>query len=420
MKTFIVGGAVRDQLLGLAVSDRDWVVVGATPNDLLDKGYQQVGRDFPVFLHPETKEEYALARTERKQGPGHTGFEVFASKDITLEQDLLRRDLTINAIAQTDDGTLIDPYNGLTDINQRVLRHVSEAFSEDPLRVLRVARFHAKLYHLGFTLANETRELMKSMARSGELNSLSAERVWQEWHKALAQTSPQQFIQTLYETDALAALMPELDSRFLQHDNMLDVSSAIGQRTLNALRYAADRQLPVVTRWAIVTHGLDSFTQPKNVPTKVVRETGTSHRGDKNKKDSNQLINTLCERMKVPNEFRSLAILGANYSGLVIHALEARPDTLIDLLDACDAWRKPSQFEHLLQCCEALISTNPEQSHKNLGSIALLRTAQQQCQNIGAQTFIEQGISGAAIGESIRSARKIQIASLKQQFKSTY
>ena len=406
MKSYLVGGAVRDQLLGLPVEERDWVVVGSTPEKMLALGYQQVGRDFPVFLHPDSKEEYALARTERKLGEGHTGFQVFASKEVSLEDDLLRRDLTINAIAQTEGGQLIDPYNGLQDLNQRRLKHVSDAFVEDPLRVLRAARFHAKLHHLGFELADETRQLLQHIARSGELATLSAERVWRECEKALAEVSPDVFLQTLYSCDALATLIPELDRCFLQQDNLLDAEAKIGERTLGSLRYAAKHQLSTAIRWALVTHALEINTQPQNIPAKNVTVP----------RNQDSVVKRICIRLKVPNEYRALAMIVAAYGSIAIQALQSRPDTIVDMFDACDAWRKPEQFSAFLQCCEAINATNPNQSHKNLGSIALLRTAHQQCKQISADEFIKQGISGAAIGESIRNARKVHIASLKKQF----
>lgn len=406
IKTYLVGGAVRDQLLGIKVIERDWVVVGATAKAMLDQDFQQVGKDFPVFLHPESKEEYALARTERKDGSGHTGFKVHASTDVTLEQDLLRRDLTINAIAKDDAGRLIDPYNGLGDINQRLLRHVSDAFTEDPLRVLRVARFHAKLSHLGFTIADETLALMKDISRSGELKTLSPERVWQEFRKGLNETSPQAFIQTLYQCGALEELLPELNRCFHNNDNMLDVSSSIGIRTLTALEYAAKQHYAGEIRWAIVLHAIDSNSRPKNIIAKVISK----------KSGNDNAIKMISERLKVPNDYSELASLVAYYIEFAIQAKASKPDIIISLLDICDAWRRPDRFQAFLQSCEALISTSPERSHQNLGSIAFLRTAHERCKQVDAKEFIEAGISGEAIGDSIRNARKVCIAELKQQF----
>ena len=406
IKTFLVGGAVRDQLLGIKVIERDWVVVGATVEDMLEQEFQQVGKDFPVFLHPQTKEEHALARTERKDGSGHTGFQVHASPDVTLEQDLLRRDLTINAIAKDESGRLIDPYNGLADINHRLLRHVSNAFIEDPLRVLRVARFHAKLLHLGFSIADETLALMKAISHSGELKTLSPERVWQEFSKGLNETSPQAFIQTLYQCDALEQLLPELNRCFHNSDNMLDVSSNIGKRTLSALEYAAKQNYSGEVRWAIVLHATDSNSRPKNIIAKVLR----------NKNNDDNAIHIISQRLRVPNDYSGLANLVAYYIDFAIHAKAAKPDIIISLLDVCDAWRRPDRFEGFLQTCEALISTSPERSHQNLGSIAFLRMAYELCKSINAKEFVAAGISGEAIGESVRNARKVCVAELKQQF----
>lgn len=406
MKTYLVGGAVRDQLLGINVIERDWVVVGATVEDMLDLNFQQVGKDFPVFLHPETKEEHALARTERKDGRGHTGFQIYASPDVTLDQDLTRRDLTINAIAKDDSGRLIDPCNGLADINNRILRHISPAFTEDPLRVLRVARFHAKLLHLGFTIADETMSLMKEISRSGELTELSPERIWQEFRKGLNETSPQAFIKTLYQCDALEQLLPELNRCFHNSDNMLDVSSSIGKRTLLALEYAAQQNYSGEVRWAIVLHAIDSNGRPKNIMAKVLRT----------KSNNDNSVKTISKRLRVPNDYGDLAGLVAYYIEFAIQAKSAKPDIIISLLDACDAWRRPERFGDFLRTCEALISTSPERSHQNLGSIAFLRTAFELCNSIDAKEFVAAGIRGEAIGESVRNARKVCVAELKLQF----
>ena len=406
MKIYLVGGAVRDELLGLPVIERDYVVVGATPEQMLEQNYQQVGKDFPVFLHPESKEEYALARTERKQGHGHTGFDIHASQDVTLEQDLTRRDLTINAIAQDESGRLIDPCGGLGDINNRVLRHISDAFVEDPLRVLRVARFHAKLAHLGFQIARPTLALMQTISASGELATLSPERVWIEINKGLSQTSPQVFVDTLYKCGALEKLLPELDRCYHNRDNMLDVSGSIGERTAKALEYAAQHDFSNPIRWAITLHAIDQSNRPKNLIAKVLSE----------KSEDKDIIKVIGQRLRVPNEFSELAGLAAYYIDFAIQAKTAKPDIIVNLLDVCDAWRRPERFGEFLQTCEALISTSPEQSHQNLGSIAFLRRAHRLCANISGQQFIDAGISGAAVGESIHNARKMCVAELKQQF----
>tara|TARA_B100000767_G_scaffold138680_1_gene131114 strand:- start:620 stop:1834 length:1215 start_codon:yes stop_codon:yes gene_type:complete len=404
MKVYLVGGAVRDQLLGLPVTERDWVVVGGSVAELETLQYQQVGKDFPVFLHPDTKEEYALARTERKRGLGHTGFTVDANPDVSLEQDLSRRDLTINAIAQDDAGQLIDPYHGLKDIQQRQLRHISSAFNEDPLRVLRVARFHARLAHLGFSIAQETLFLMRDISRSGELTTLSAERIWREFSLALNQKSPQVFIQTLQQCEALAALLPELDRCFDQYDNMRNVAGQIGRRTLDALSYSARQDLSGPVRWSLCLHGINNLSRVKNITAKTIAP------------EADDKVKAITRRLKVPNEYSELASLAVQYCDHVMQAKNSKPDLIINLFDRCDVWRRPERFEQLLYCCEALSATNHEQAHAVLGSITFLRTAYQRCHQINAEQFVKAGLQGKAIGESLRNARKICLAELKHQF----
>lgn len=346
---YLVGGAVRDQLLNLPVKDRDWVVVGATPQQLLKCGYQQVGRDFPVFLHPETKEEYALARTERKCGHGYQGFNVDFTADITLEQDLLRRDLTINAIARDGDGKLHDPYGGVADLQQRLLRHVSPAFAEDPLRVLRVARFHARFAHLGFRVADETLQLMCQISQSGELQHLSAERVWLETEKALTTRSPHVYFQTLRECGALAVLFPEVDALFgvpnpAKHHPEIDS----GIHTLMVLEQAANltadnTQSAVVVRFAALCHDLGKALSPKdNLP----HHYGHEERGVAPTKQ-------LCQRLKVPNAYRDLAVLACRYHTHIHRIQEMKPQTIVRLFDSLDAWRKPDNLKNLITVCLA-------------------------------------------------------------------
>jgi len=411
METYLVGGAVRDQLLGLSVVERDWVVVGAQAETLLAQNYRQVGKDFPVFLHPDSGEEYALARTEKKRGAGHTGFSVCASPDVSLEQDLARRDLTINAIAQSGDGHLIDPYNGLADIAERRLRHVSDAFIEDPLRVLRVARFQAKLQHLGFSIADETLALMRTLSESGELLQLSAERIWREFDKALNETSPAAFIETLHRCGALQCLLPELDRRFHHSDNLPATEEKIGPRTLAALRVAALRNYSDETRWAIVLHSVDGEQRVKNLNAKVIDKRPTK----------GNLIDCIGQRVKAPKKNQRLAQLVNHHIDFCLRATRIKPDAIVDLLDRCDAWRRAEQFEQLLQVAEALIATAPvaQSPAQTLAeqSIALLRTAQRVCSGIGGEEFIAHGVPPQAIGESIRNARKVQIAKLQKQFK---
>ncbi len=360
-KHYLVGGAVRDQLLGLPVKDRDWVVVGATPEQLLNCGYQQVGHDFPVFLHPQSKEEYALARTERKCGHGYQGFNVDFAPDITLEQDLLRRDLTINAIAQQPDGKLIDPYGGEQDLQQRILRHVSSAFAEDPLRVLRVARFHARFAMLGFQIAPKTLLLMQQITQSGELQHLSAERIWLETEKALITDSPQVYFQTLRDCGALAVLFPEIDALFgipnpAQHHPEIDS----GIHTLMVLQQAAiltqealtqkilAKETPVkksavAIRFAALCHDLGKARTPKdNHPHHYGHE-------ELGVKPTQQL----CQRLKVPNVYQDLAVLTCRYHKHIHRIQELKATTVVRLFDRLDAWRKPENLTDLITVCLA-------------------------------------------------------------------
>lgn len=450
MQTYLVGGAVRDELLGLPVSENDWVVVGASPQDMLDLGYQQVGSHFPVFLNPETKEEYALARTEKKTGAGYGGFSVDFSPDISLEEDLLRRDLTINAIARSNTGQLIDHYGGLQDLKNRTLRHVSEAFVEDPLRVLRVARFRASLDSLGFTIHPKTFALMKTICEGDELLALSSERIWIELQKGLSTSAPDRFIETLYQCGALKKIMPELDKRFLHSDNLRDTAERVGQRILQALAYLArldpnrlmqsqlkqsrlkqsrlkqgrlepgtregERETKdsgeaptshkLLTAWVICCHALEDSTSPKNLVPKTVGKIDSA----------NSNARKLSESLTAPNEFKRLATLGSFYLHIIIQARHCNPQTIVDLLDACDAWRKPEGLAVLLLAAECLTSTNAASPQHNLGSIALLRQAHKNCRGVDAEAFVARGLSGEAVGEAIRAARKVAVAELKKQF----
>lgn len=406
MQIYLVGGAVRDQLLGLPVHEKDWMVVGSSSKQMLELGYRQVGKDFPVFLHPDTNEEHALARTERKKGHGYGGFEVEANASITLEEDLMRRDLTINAIAQDNHGKLIDPYQGINDLNQRVLRHVSSAFVEDPLRVLRVARFHAKLQHMGFSVAPKTLALMKTISASGELQHLAAERVWKEFAKGLGEKSPQAFIQTLYQCGALEVLLPELSLRFHQADNLRDTRENIGKRTLNALSYAANQNYATIVRWAITCHATEQLARPKNIIAKRISLPTQQQ----------SAVRELCKRMRAPNDFSRLAIHAAQYIDFIIQANTAKPDLVVSLLDSCDAWRRPEQFDYLLQVAECLMATHTESPLKNLGSITFLRKALETCAAVNPKEFVALGLQGEEIGKAIYNARKMVVANLKQQF----
>ena len=339
MKIYAVGGSVRDELLGLPVADRDYVVVGATPEQMVKLGYRPVGKDFPVFLHPKTHEEYALARTERKTARGYHGFEFHTSPEVTLEQDLARRDVTINAIAKDEAGNLVDPFGGVADLKACVLRHVGPAFVEDPVRILRVARFAARF---GFAIAPGTLELMQRMVGSGEADALVAERVWQELARGLMEQQPSRMLQVLRDCGALARILPELDALFgvpqpAEHHPEVDT----GEHMLLVLDYAAAQGSPLEVRFAALTHDLGKGTTPRS---EWPRHIGHEERGA-------ELARQLCERWRVPHECRDLALLATLHHGVIHRALELKAATILKLLQACDAWRRPQRFAQLLDAC---------------------------------------------------------------------
>ena len=341
LKIYCVGGAVRDRLLGFAVQDRDWVVVGGTPDDMVVRGYQPVGKDFPVFLHPETHEEYALARTERKISRGYKGFDVYATPDVTLEQDLSRRDFTINAIAQAADGSLIDPYNGVADLKLGILRHVGPAFSEDPVRILRAARFAARF---GFTIAPDTLTLMREMVSSGEVDALVAERVWQELARGLMEDTPSRFFTTLRECEALAKILPEVNALFgVPQSPKYHPEIDCGIHTMMVIDDAARHGYALEVRFAALTHDLGKATTPQDI---LPRHIGHEMR-------SVALVRALSQRLRVPSECRDLALLTARYHGDIHRAKELRAETIIKLFQSADAWRRPERFSHLMQACAA-------------------------------------------------------------------
>jgi len=340
MRIYTVGGAVRDELLGLPVQDRDYVVVGATPQDMLAQGYRPVGKDFPVFLHPRSHEEYALARTERKSGKGYKGFQVYASPEVTLEEDLARRDLTINAMARDESGELIDPYNGAADLKAGVLRHVSPAFVEDPVRILRVARFAARF---GFSIAEETLALMREMVANGEVDALVPERVWQELSRGLMEAKPSRMFEALRECGALAKILPEVDRLFgvpqppLHHPEV-----DTGMHVMMVVDRAAERGTALAVRFAALGHDLGKGTTPA--------EEWPRHHGHEAR--SVELLGPLCERLRVPTECRDLALLGARYHGDIHRAFELRTATVLKILTEADAFRRPERFLDLLAVCE--------------------------------------------------------------------
>ncbi|HUG73437.1 MAG TPA: multifunctional CCA addition/repair protein [Steroidobacteraceae bacterium] len=343
MQVYLVGGAVRDQLLGRAVKERDWVVVGGTAEQLLTAGYRAVGRDFPVFLHPESQEEYALARRERKTGPGYRGFVTEFSPDITLAEDLLRRDLTINAIAQDDQGRLVDPFDGQADLAARVLRHVSPAFGEDPVRILRLARFAARFAPLGFTVHESTLDLCRGMVAAGEADALVPERVWQETERALGEACPDVFFQVLRDCGALAVIFPEVDRLFgVPQPPQWHPEIDTGVHVLLCLQRAAQLDAPVTVRFAVLAHDLGKGTTPaEQWPRHLMHES----RGL-------PLIDALCSRLKVPTAHRELARLTAKEHTNVHRALELRPETVLKLLEESDAFRRPERFKQMLLACQ--------------------------------------------------------------------
>ena len=372
MKTFLVGGAVRDQLLGRPVKERDFVVVGATREDLLGRGFIQVGKDFPVFLHPQTREEYALARTERKTAPGHKGFIVHADADVTLEQDLQRRDLTINALARDTDGGLIDPFGGQKDLQNRLLRHVSPSFSEDPVRILRVARFAARYASLGFRVAEETLTLMRRMVQQGQVDELVAERVWQELVKALGEDRPSRFFAVLSDCGALPRLFPEL------------VASAA--ESLAAVDQAADMSLPIEVRFATLTHCLG----------------GT---GENPRQFDPSSIESLCQRLKAPRRFTAQALLLARYHGLVDRAAVLSAENILEIIRYADALRRPVRFEHFLLGCRTIYCSAQAGHAPDYPQAELMRRALDAVREIDLSLLLAGQRDPAQVQQIIRQQR---------------
>ena len=396
MDTYLVGGAVRDKLLGLPVKERDWVVVGATPAEILARGYKQVGKDFPVFLHPETHEEYALARTERKTAPGYKGFAVHAAPDVTLEQDLERRDLTINAMAETPDGRVIDPFGGRRDLEARRLRHVSPAFAEDPVRILRVARFAARLARWNFTVADETLALMKRMVDNGEVDALVPERVWQELVRALGEDHPARFFEVLRACGALVRLFPEIERLFgvpqpPRHHPEVDS----GVHTLMVLELAARLSPDPCVRFAALTHDLGKGETPA--------EEWPHHHGHEQR--SVRLVQALCRRLRASNDYRDLAVLTARYHGHCHRAAELRPSTLLDTLQALDAFRRPQRFEQFLLACEADARGRVGREDAPYPQAAWLRAARQAAAAVNAAALADDGLQGEALARELRRLR---------------
>jgi tRNA nucleotidyltransferase (CCA-adding enzyme) len=407
MKAYLVGGAVRDALLRRPIKERDWVVVGETPESMLARGYKPVGKDFPVFLHPGTREEYALARTERKTAPGYHGFVVHAQPDVTLEQDLLRRDLTINAMAQDEQGALIDPYGGLKDLEARRLRHVSPAFSEDPVRILRLARFAARFAPLGFTVAADTRALMREMVLAGEVDALVPERVFAELSKALEEDIPSVFFRVLRACGALARLFPEIDALFgVPQPPVYHPEIDTGVHSLMVLDQAARLSPDPVTRFAALTHDLGkALTDPARWP---------RHRG--HEKLGLPALARLCDRLKAPNAHRKLAEKVMRYHGHAHRAAELRPGTLVDLLQRLDAFRQKDALEPFLLACEADARGRTGFEDRSYPQADWIRTAHQAALAASVQPLLEQGYQGEALGRALRCERIRRVKSAKAAF----
>ncbi|USD66714.1 multifunctional CCA addition/repair protein [Vibrio sp. SCSIO 43136] len=400
-QTYLVGGAVRDKLLGLKVHDKDFVVVGSTPEQMLAQGFQAVGKDFPVFLHPKTHQEFALARTERKSGHGYTGFECHFSQDVTLEEDLIRRDLTINAIAESESGELIDPYGGQKDLECRTLRHVSDAFIEDPLRVLRVARFAAKLAPLGFTIADETLELMRQIAHSGELDHLTPERVWQEWYKSLVTDSPHTFLQVLRDCDALKVVLPEFDQLFgVPQPEIWHPEIDTGIHTLMVAEQAALMTSDPVIRFCAQVHDLGKGITPK--------EEWPSHKMHGH--TGQRLIKALCERIRVPNDFRDAAVMVCAEHTNVHRADELKPTTFVKVFNRIDVWRKPVRFEQLMQSCCADHRGRTGFEGTHYPQQVLFETAYAAASQVEVKAVVADGFKGPAIREELDKRRAAAIA----------
>ncbi|MFO7581493.1 multifunctional CCA addition/repair protein [Guyparkeria sp.] len=406
MNRYIVGGAVRDRLLGRPVMDRDWVVVGATPEMMLERGFRQVGADFPVFLHPETGEEHALARTERKQGRGYHGFAVHADPDVTLEEDLERRDLTINAMAMQDDGTLADPFGGQTDLEARTLRHVGPAFVEDPLRVLRVARFAAQLAEYGFTVADDTRELMRRMSDSGELADLTPERVWTETEKALATHHPSRYFEVLRDVGALSRVFPEVDALFgVPQPAKYHPEIDTGIHTMLVLEAAARLSRSIAVRFAALCHDLGKALTPRD---EWPRHIGHEVRGVAPTRE-------LCERLRTPKAVRELAVLATEMHGRVHKACEMRASTLVDLLERMDAFRRPERFRDVLTVCHADAQGKPGHETDPYPQAGWLERVRDVVAEISPRPLVEQGYRGAEIGEKLRQERIRAVSRLKAE-----
>ena len=422
LDVYLVGGAVRDQLLNRAVKDHDYLVIGATVKQMLSLGFNQVGKDFPVFLHPTTKQEYALARTERKQGQGYTGFACYAEPDVTIEQDLLRRDLTVNAMAKSRHGEIIDPYNGQQDLENRVLRHVSDAFIEDPLRVLRVARFAARYHNYGFTIAPETLELMTKISESGELSALSAERVWQEMQRSLSddtdsedkleQSNPEVFFQVLHQCQALKMIWPELDMLWgVPNPAQWHPEICSGAHTMMVLHQAVlltkDNANKTAIRFAALCHDLGKgLTTSENWP---------SHRG--HEKAGLPLVEKIAKQLKVPAYCKQLALKVCEHHLHCHKAFQLKASTILRIFDQLNVWRKPQEFEDFLIACKSDFLGRLGFDNRPYPQEQYLKDAMLSAFKINAKSFVEQGLQGIAIKEAMAKARLNAIRTVKEEYK---
>ena len=399
LTTYLVGGAVRDRLLNITIKDRDYLVVGSTPAEMKSLGFKQVGADFPVFLHPTSHEEYALARTERKTGSGYHGFSVDFSPTVTLEEDLLRRDLTINAIAEAQDGTLFDPFNGVADLTDKKLRHVSLAFREDPVRILRTARFAARFHRLGFTVAPETRKLMAQMVHNGEADHLIAERIWQEWKRALEGADSTVFIQVLRSVDAMAVIAPELDALYEQTcpADAATQCQNLGQFSELALQHACDITSSGEIRFAALLAGLGSpvFNPIFNQQLDNQKPPPLQH---------------LCNRLSVPNSWHDLARLVSTYFDNADNVEHADPAALLSLLEYLDAFRREQRFESFLIACQAVARACNNQVSSHYAPAERLRQALALTKPVSVQPLLQQGLKGIAIQQGLR---KLRLAALQ-------
>ncbi len=406
VKAYLVGGAVRDQLLGLPVKERDWVVVGETPEAMEKRGFKRVGKDFPVFLHPVTHEEYALARTERKVAPGHRGFVVHAAPDVTLEEDLKRRDLTINAMAMDESGRLIDPYGGAQDLEKRILRHVSPAFSEDPLRILRVARFVARYGQLGFKVAGETMQLMRQMVEAGEVDALTPERVWQELVKALAEATPEKFFEVLRKCGANVRLFPEIERLYgvpqpVEYHPEIDT----GIHTMMTLTQAAKLSKDTVTRFAALTHDLGKgLTPPEAWP-----------RHQNHEVLGLQALKALCGRLKAPRRYFRLAQKVMRYHTHCHRVFELRPATIVDVLSRLETLKPKNDFEPFLLACMADARGRTGLEDEPYPQAQWWRKLRDAALAVEADVLLEKGLRGAALGAELRVARIKAVAACKRQ-----